>query len=840
MAPLTRYLLFVFLAVALCAGGWVCSDARVAQTRPPVMLAQMGPNPPGDDYAPPTYTLGAPLNRPVSFDVDEYGRLYVVDPGRFAVMVFAPNGALEAVWRDGDFGENVHVVRHRVDVVASDVVFLSGPSEEAPVETMNVLRISPYEPNAVSVLPDGRYCGPVLGRPDRGYYELYNDDEIKFHAPDGSEISSSPTGFKADPYNSPAGVDAEGNVCLFDQETSTIHVWNRIGQKVREIRLPSHGVGLPGRYERVTVDADGSIYATAGFWIWRFDPQGKVISAFATWTPRANPEFSAHHPFISQADVRNGILYALCMGQSSWNSMKEIQAFATDGRCVARYLFPQPQFNCPNALAVQSDGSFAVGQNSITADGHGFILSPKGERVAKIDGEGVGRLLALPGGSYYTTGYPGLRKISSSGKATEVITEHIPDNNGGKDVTSWPALGDHRWVISICPYPLTGGVCVLAMSECDPVTFYQTEEIRVLDGDAKLIRTIPIKDNNYAGAKIAADTLGNIYMAIGEYTYSEVRKYNTQGELLGKIDAKGWQLGQLQKPEGVLTDDAGNLLVLDTGNSRIQAFSTNLEPLGVWGKLGGGDGELDHPRDMCFGPNNTLWIADTRNDRIVWIPLERFWRELTRNVAPPAPPTMLAKRESLPKNGQVALNGVITSDSKDGAVYAQHATGSWGVRLQLPKGLSVARGKSYQIAGNLIAKNGDNLVTAKSLTPIKQVGKTRPISLANACLAKPGKSSAVQSGVLVATWGQVTSIDKAGRAFTVSDGSMGKGGVKVGCGRRLKGIVPVKVGEYVALTGVAVRSGAGHGVQIQNKFDVRSLGMVKPEAENVACAMVGW
>jgi len=66
--------------------------------------------------------------------------------------------------------------------------------------------------------------------------------------------------------------------------------------------------------------------------------------------------------------------------------------------------------------------------------------------------------------------------------------------------------------------------------------------------------------------------------------------------------------------------------------------------------------------------------------------------------------------------------------------------------------------------------------------------------------------------------GQVTSVDKANRVFTVSDGSMGKDGVKVGCGKRVKGDPPVKVGEYVALTGVAVRSGAGHGVQIREKF----------------------
>lgn len=849
MASSTRYLLLVLLAVAFCVGRPICCDALAAVARPPTVVARNAPSPPDKnlpDYIPPTYTLGAPLNDPKSFDVDEFGRMYVLDVGRSAVLIFGPDGKLESMWRDGDFVASNPVVRLGIHVVASDLIFISGQGWEMACESVDsTLRISPRDKDGVTVLPSTQRYGRILGRPDGGYYELYSHDqiEIRFHNPDGRIIATTTLGSPNDYYFAPAGIDGEGNYYLFEpgwksSKPSAIHVWNSGGEKIRDVELQPLASGPPPQVwpqslRAAAVDANGDIYASDGSWILRFDSFGREISRCAAWAdPREHPRERGFKPPVSVMTVRNGIIYASAGGEGASSSRSgEIQAFTASGRCIARYRIPKTRFNCPTALAVQPNGNFAVSQYGIKNGEACILMKPDGLRIATLP-FGTERLQTLPDGSYFGLG------LFSCATIIDQSGTPLRKSDCGS-VPLFPCFEDCR-VGSMCAYPPENGLLVNTLSPVNPPGgVYPDPEMYVLDRDGKVLRKFPSYYSRPNG--MSADKLGNIYMAIGDvFGQSEFVKFDSQGKQLAKLDRKGWRLGELVWPAAVLIDDADNLLVLDSGNSRIQVFNTNLEPLGVWGKLGGGDGELDHPRDMCFGPKNTLWIADTRNDRIVWIPLEKLWRELTREASPPRQPIMAAKREPLPANGRVALNGVITSDSRDGVVYAQHSTGSWGVRLQLPKGLSVARGKSYEIVGNLVAKSGDNLLTAKSLTPIKKTAKTRPIGLANSFLAKPGKNPTVQSGVLVATWGQVISTDKAARAFTVSDGSMGSGGVNVSCGNRVKGTMPVKVGEYVALTGIAVRSGAGHGVQIRESADIRDLGAVNPKPSAVAQAMAEW
>ncbi len=810
------------------------SPGRPGDSKPAYIDGMTSP-----EYTPPTYMLGASLNCPIRIDVDEFGRMYVLDIGKKAVFIFAPDGSVEAVWRDPYFGEDTSVVRRHLNVVASDMIFLSGSLWESPSMLMDVLRIGPGERNGVTQLPDTKNAVSVGGRLDGGFWELHGRDDLWFHAPDGQVTVRAVADCKPDWWSSRPLVDERGHVYLFSERTDTVHIWDENGQEIQTVNLTSRPDGDPkDRYWDFAIDTNGDMYANL-FRIYRFDSQGGVISKITPWfDPHKWPEYGEYPPAVRQFQVRNGMIYALLQGSNKdVDKAHEIQVYAPSGRCIARYLFPETEFNCPTTLAVQHDGSFAVGEYGNETGEACFLLTPNGRKTVSLQ-YGPKKLLALSDGSFYALRQIGqFRRITPTGELAERISEEW----GGNVYALWPGL-EKRLVGAICPSPTDGGYCVYTFLPDHQMIYYtpspeggqkvEDVDLRVISRDGSLVRKFPVSFSDPDG--LAMDKLGNVYAAIGNAAQSEVIKFDPQGKQIAKLDRKGWHLGEVSRPTAVLVDDKGNLLVLDSGNSRVQVFDPNLQPIGAWGSFGSGKGQLDHPHDMCFGPNNTLWIADTINDRIVWISLDSFWQELTRDVAPPVLPAMLVKRESLPKDGQVALNGVITSDSRDGAVYAQHPTGSWGVRLLLAKGLSVERGKAYKIAGNLAADNGDNLVTAKSLARIKSAAKPKPISMANACIAKPGKNPTVQSGVLVATWGQVTSVDKANRAFTVSDGSMGKEGITVECGKRVKGGAPVKVGEYVALTGVAVRAGAGHGVRIREDTDIRSLGTVKPEAKVVA------
>lgn len=46
----------------------------------------------------PTYKLSVPLNTPQAIQVDQFGRLYILDNGRHTVMRFDAKGQLERSW----------------------------------------------------------------------------------------------------------------------------------------------------------------------------------------------------------------------------------------------------------------------------------------------------------------------------------------------------------------------------------------------------------------------------------------------------------------------------------------------------------------------------------------------------------------------------------------------------------------------------------------------------------------------------------------------------------------------------------------------------------------------
>jgi len=75
-------------------------------------------------------------------------------------------------------------------------------------------------------------------------------------------------------------------------------------------------------------------------------------------------------------------------------------------------------------------------------------------------------------------------------------------------------------------------------------------------------------------------------------------------------------MGELRQPRGASLDKAGNILVADFGNHRIQQFDPELRAIRHWGTQGDLPGYFREPGDVAVGPTGDIHVADTWNQRI--------------------------------------------------------------------------------------------------------------------------------------------------------------------------------------------------------------------------------
>jgi hypothetical protein len=96
---------------------------------------------------------------------------------------------------------------------------------------------------------------------------------------------------------------------------------------------------------------------------------------------------------------------------------------------------------------------------------------------------------------------------------------------------------------------------------------------------------------------VAFDTQGNIFVADG-YDNSRVAKFTKDGEFVKSIGSRGNAPGQFSTPHTIAADAKGNIYVGDRGNSRIQVFDPDLNPVRIISNVRA-------PWAMCITPPNS-------------------------------------------------------------------------------------------------------------------------------------------------------------------------------------------------------------------------------------------
>ena len=78
----------------------------------------------------------------------------------------------------------------------------------------------------------------------------------------------------------------------------------------------------------------------------------------------------------------------------------------------------------------------------------------------------------------------------------------------------------------------------------------------------------------------------------------------------------GSSRGRFNAPRGIAVDAAGDVLVVDTGNHRVQKFTAEGGFIDAFGVFGIGPVQFNQPYDIAIAGDGTVYISDRENNRV--------------------------------------------------------------------------------------------------------------------------------------------------------------------------------------------------------------------------------
>ncbi len=121
--------------------------------------------------------------------------------------------------------------------------------------------------------------------------------------------------------------------------------------------------------------------------------------------------------------------------------------------------------------------------------------------------------------------------------------------------------------------------------------------------------------------RVATDSTGAPY--VSDTGNHRIQKFTTGGVFTTKwgatflgLPVAGTGDGEFNLPAGVATDSSNNVYVADTTNNRIQKFNSSGVFQAKWGASGSGNGQFSLPQGIATDSSNNVYVADTGNNRI--------------------------------------------------------------------------------------------------------------------------------------------------------------------------------------------------------------------------------
>jgi DNA-binding beta-propeller fold protein YncE len=107
---------------------------------------------------------------------------------------------------------------------------------------------------------------------------------------------------------------------------------------------------------------------------------------------------------------------------------------------------------------------------------------------------------------------------------------------------------------------------------------------------------------------------GNLILA-DDFNH-RIQIYDADHNLIKSFGGKGNGPGDFHYPKGIATDRAENIYVADSWNHRIQKFDALGNHLFSFGSCGEGKGQLNEPYDVFIAPNTDILVVERYNHRV--------------------------------------------------------------------------------------------------------------------------------------------------------------------------------------------------------------------------------
>ncbi|KAL4452615.1 hypothetical protein ABPG75_008277 [Micractinium tetrahymenae] len=110
------------------------------------------------------------------------------------------------------------------------------------------------------------------------------------------------------------------------------------------------------------------------------------------------------------------------------------------------------------------------------------------------------------------------------------------------------------------------------------------------------------------------DAAGNILVA--DNSNHRVQKLDATGAYLSKFGTVGSGNGQFLSPTDVKVDSAGNIYVADFNNFRVQKFDSSFNYISQFGSYGSGNGQFQAPISLCLDASGNIYVMDGMLNRV--------------------------------------------------------------------------------------------------------------------------------------------------------------------------------------------------------------------------------